>query len=58
MDPSPTAHEVDEARVEALIADAVAGRPLSAAAEDSLARGLEKLPEAVAASDAEARARR
>jgi len=56
MESTDTLPDVDPDRVAALAADAVAGRPMSPTAEASLGRALGKLPGAVAASDAEARA--
>jgi len=55
MEPTDTVPATDPDRVVALAADAVLDRPLSPAAEASLARALKRLPEATAASDAEAR---
>lgn len=56
MEPTDTVPAADPDRVSALAADAVVDRALSPAAEASLARVVERLPEAMAASDAEARA--
>lgn len=56
MESTPTMPEVEADRVEALAADAVKGRPLPAAGEASLVRAIERLPDAIAASDAEAQA--
>ena len=47
---------VDPDRAAALAADAIADRPLSPTAKASLARAVERLPEATAESDNEARA--
>ncbi len=58
MEPIDTMHRVDPDRVAALAADAVAGRPLSPAAEASLKRAVERLPPALAMSDDEARTAR
>ena len=56
MEPTETAPTVEPDRAAALAADAVADRPLSPAADASLTRALERLPEAMAKSDDEARA--
>lgn len=56
MESSPTVPEVKADRVEALAADAVIERSLPTAGDASLARALERLPDAIAASDAEAQA--
>ena len=58
MESSSTAPGVEEDRAEALSADAIADRPLPAAGRDSLARAVDRLPEAIAASDSEAQARK
>lgn len=56
MDPTETVTAVEPDRAAALAGDAVVARPLSPAAEASLARAVERLPEAMAKSDDEARA--
>jgi hypothetical protein len=56
MEPTETMSAVEPDRAAALASDAVASRPLSSAAEASLASALERLPDAVAKSDDEARA--
>lgn len=56
MEPTETIPAVDPERAAALAADAMADRLLSPEAEASLARAVNRLPEAVARSDAEARA--
>jgi hypothetical protein len=56
MEPTETMPAVEPDRVAALAADATAARPLSPAAKASLAQAIERLPEAMAESDAEARA--
>lgn len=58
MEPIDTVHRADPDRVAALAADAVAGRPLSPTAQASLERALDRLPQAQALSDDEARAAR
>lgn len=54
MDSSPTVPEVQSERAEALAADATSERALGVDAEASLSRALERLPDAVVLSDAEA----
>lgn len=54
IESSPTVPVVEPDRASALAAAATADRPLSADAEASLARAIERLPEAVTQSDAEA----
>jgi hypothetical protein len=56
MEPTETVPAVEADRAAALAADAVADRPLSPAGDASLARAVERLPEAIAKSDDEARA--
>lgn len=56
MEPTETTPAVDPDRAAALASDAVAARPLSPAATASLAKAVERLPEAIAKSDDEARA--
>ena len=55
MGSSPTVPPVDAERAAALAADAVTHRPLPPAAQVSLDRAVERLPEAIAESEAEAR---
>lgn len=56
MEPTETVPTVEPDRVAALADDAIAARALSPAAEASLARAVERLPEAIAMSEDEARA--
>jgi len=56
MEPTETVPAVDPDREAALAADATADRPLSPAAEASLARAIDRLPEAIAKSDSEGQA--
>jgi hypothetical protein len=56
MDPMETIRVVEPGRAAALADDAVAERPLSPAASVSLARAIERLPEALTKSDDEAQA--
>lgn len=55
MEPTETVPATDPDRIAALASDPAADRPLSSAAKASLARAVERLPEAMAASDAEMR---
>ena len=55
MEPTETMPDVNPDRAAALAADAIADRPLSPAAEASLARAVERLPAAITKSDTEAR---
>lgn len=55
MGSSPTVPPVDAERVAALAADAVTDRPLPPMAQASLDRAIERLPDAIAKSEAEAR---
>lgn len=56
MEPTETAPTVEPDRAAALAEDATAPRALSPAAKASLARAVERLPEAITKSDDEARA--
>ncbi|MEZ5245217.1 MAG: hypothetical protein R2707_08990 [Acidimicrobiales bacterium] len=56
MDPTETIPVVEPGRAAALAADAIADQPLSPAASASLARAIERLPEALTESDNEAQA--
>ncbi len=56
MEPTETVPTVDPDREAALAADATADRRLSPAAEASLARAIDRLPEAMAESDSEGQA--
>jgi hypothetical protein len=56
MESTETVRVIEPGRAAALAADAVADRPLSPAAEASLARAVERLPEAMTKSDTEAQA--
>ncbi len=56
MEPTETVPTAEPDRAAALAEDATVPRTLSPAAEASLARAVERLPEAIAKSDDEARA--
>ncbi len=54
MESTPTVPDVQSDRAEALAGDAVEERDLPAAGELSLARAIERLPNAITLSDTEA----
>lgn len=56
MEPTETVPDEDADRVVALSEAAVADKPLSPEGQASLERAIKRLPDALAASDAEARA--
>ena len=56
MDPMETIPVVEPGRAAALAADAIADQPLPPAASASLARAIDRLPEALTKSDDEAQA--